>query len=141
MSYGADIVYTFELAGSYVARILHSEGRLVEAETELRASLARSTSPPREHAVLALVLLDQERAEEALTEANAESSDWAKLWSLGIVVAVGTVIGIAGGIPRLHHLFADDRMNTKVGRLSGGGAAFQRHWPPESSIDRSPAGC
>jgi serine/threonine protein kinase/Flp pilus assembly protein TadD len=70
---------------SYVARILHSAGRLVEAETELRAILARSTSPTREHAVLALVLVDQKRGEEALAEANAESAEWARLWSRGIV--------------------------------------------------------
>jgi uncharacterized protein len=38
------------------------------------------------------------------------------LWSLGIVLAVGTVIGTAGGIPRLRHLFADDRIT----EVSGG---------------------
>jgi len=70
---------------SYVARILHSAGRLVESEAELRAILARSTSSTREHAVLALVLVDANRAEEALAEANAESSDWAKLWALSVV--------------------------------------------------------
>jgi serine/threonine protein kinase/Tfp pilus assembly protein PilF len=70
---------------SYVARILHSAGRLVEAEAEFRAILSRSTSSTREHAVLALVLVDQNRAQEALAEANAESSDWAKLWALSIV--------------------------------------------------------
>ncbi len=70
---------------SYVARILFSEGRLAEAEAELRAILARSTSPSREHAVLALVLADQGRTEEALAEANAETAEWAKLWALAIV--------------------------------------------------------
>jgi membrane protease YdiL (CAAX protease family) len=37
------------------------------------------------------------------------------LWSLGIVLVVGAVIGIAGGIPRLHHLFADDRITQVTG--------------------------
>jgi len=70
---------------SYVARILYSAGRLAEAEAELRANLARSTSPTREHSLLALVLVDQGRAEEALIEANGESSEWSKLWALAIV--------------------------------------------------------
>jgi serine/threonine protein kinase/Tfp pilus assembly protein PilF len=70
---------------SYVARILHSQGRLAEAEAELRAILARSTSPSREHALLALVLIHEGRTEEALVEATAESSEWARLWSLGMV--------------------------------------------------------
>jgi tetratricopeptide (TPR) repeat protein len=70
---------------AYVARILFSQGRLVEAEAELRATLARTTSPTREHALLALVLVDQKRPEEALAEANAEPAEWARLWSLAIV--------------------------------------------------------
>jgi tetratricopeptide (TPR) repeat protein len=70
---------------SYVARIFFSAGRLQEAEAELRATLARSTSPTRERAVLALVLAAQGRAKEALVEAKAESADWARLWSLAIV--------------------------------------------------------
>jgi len=70
---------------AYVARILFSQGRLVEAEAELRATLARTTSPTREHALLALVLVEQKRLEEALAEANAEPAEWARLWSLGIV--------------------------------------------------------
>jgi uncharacterized protein len=37
------------------------------------------------------------------------------VWSLGIIVVVGAVIGIAGGIPRLHHLFADDRITEVSG--------------------------
>jgi len=40
------------------------------------------------------------------------------LWSLGIVLAVGTVIGIAGGIPRLHHLFADERITEVSGAVT-----------------------
>ncbi len=70
---------------SYVARILFSAGQLTEAEAELRAMLSRSTSPTREHALLAIVLVAQGRAEEALVEAKAESEDWARLWSLAIV--------------------------------------------------------
>jgi membrane protease YdiL (CAAX protease family) len=37
------------------------------------------------------------------------------LWSVAIVLVVGTVIGFAGSHPRLHHLFADAR----VTRVSG----------------------
>jgi tetratricopeptide (TPR) repeat protein len=70
---------------SYVARILMSAGQLVEAEAELRANLARSTSSSRERSMLAIVLVGQGRVQEALAEANAESTDWAKLWSLAIV--------------------------------------------------------
>jgi predicted Zn-dependent protease len=69
---------------SYVARILFSAGRLAEAEAEVRAMLARSTSSSRERALLALILVAQGRAEEALVEAKAESADWARLWSLAI---------------------------------------------------------
>jgi membrane protease YdiL (CAAX protease family) len=32
------------------------------------------------------------------------------LWALAIVLVVGAVIGIAGGIPRLHKYFADERV-------------------------------
>ncbi len=70
---------------SYVVRILHSSGRLAEAEAGLRALLARSTSATRERAVLAAVLLEQGRPEEALAEARAEASDWARQWSLAMV--------------------------------------------------------
>jgi tetratricopeptide (TPR) repeat protein len=70
---------------SYVARILFSAGRLAEAEAEVRAMLARSTLPTRERAQLALVLVAQGRAEEALVEAKAESADWARFLSLAIV--------------------------------------------------------
>ena len=37
------------------------------------------------------------------------------LWSLAIIVVVGVVIGIAGGIPRLRHLFADERITEVSG--------------------------
>jgi membrane protease YdiL (CAAX protease family) len=40
------------------------------------------------------------------------------LWSLAIVVAVGTVIGIAGGVPRLRHLFADERITEVSGAVT-----------------------
>ena len=70
---------------SYVASIYLSAGRPSEAEAELRAMLARSTSPSREHARLAIVLVAQGRTEEALVEAKAELVDWARLWSLAIV--------------------------------------------------------
>ncbi len=70
---------------SYVARILWSAGRLEEAEAEVRANLARTTSTSREQAVLALVLLEQGRPEEALAEAQKEGTEWARLWSLGMV--------------------------------------------------------
>ena len=78
---------------SYVARILHSAGRLVEAEAAVRALLARATSSTREHSMLAFVLLDQGRAEEAFAEANAESAEWARLWALSAVTwALGRTV-------------------------------------------------
>jgi membrane protease YdiL (CAAX protease family) len=40
------------------------------------------------------------------------------IWAAGIVLAVGTVIGIAGGIPRLHHLFADERITEVSGAVT-----------------------
>jgi serine/threonine-protein kinase len=70
---------------SYVARILYSAGRMKEAESELRATLARTTSPAREHAQLAFVYLAEGRLDEALAEATAEPSEWARLWALAIV--------------------------------------------------------
>jgi serine/threonine protein kinase/tetratricopeptide (TPR) repeat protein len=70
---------------SYVARIHLSAGRLADAEAELRAHLARSTTTSRERAALALVLLARGRSEEALAEAKAESAEWAKLWAVSMV--------------------------------------------------------
>lgn len=40
------------------------------------------------------------------------------LWSAGIVLGIGAVIGIAGGIPRLHKYFADDRNADANGLLT-----------------------
>lgn len=40
------------------------------------------------------------------------------LWSLGIVLAVGAVIGVAGGMPRFHKYFADDRVADADGVLT-----------------------
>ena len=51
------------------------------------------------------------------TDVGIGRSTWVTglFWSLGIVVVVGAVIGIAGSIPRLHHLFADDRITEVSG--------------------------
>jgi len=51
------------------------------------------------------------------TDIGLGRSTWVTgaIWSLGIVVAVGTVIGIAGAVPRLQHLFADDRITEVSG--------------------------
>ena len=70
---------------TYVSRILFSAGRLAEAEAEARSTLARWTASTREHSLLALVLVAQGRNEEALVEASAEPTSWARLWSLAIV--------------------------------------------------------
>lgn len=45
------------------------------------------------------------------TELGLGRSTWLTgiLWSLGIIVVIGAVIGTAGGIPRMHKYFADDR--------------------------------
>ncbi|MDA8434836.1 MAG: type II CAAX endopeptidase family protein [Actinomycetales bacterium] len=40
------------------------------------------------------------------------------LWSLGIVLVVGAVVGTAGSIPRLHHLFADQRLTQVSGAVT-----------------------
>ncbi len=40
------------------------------------------------------------------------------LWSLGIILVVGAVVGLAGRVPRLHHLFADDRVMDVPGVVS-----------------------
>src|SRR5262249_34898375 len=69
---------------SYIARVYHSAGRLSEAEAELRAIMARSTSTTRESAMLAFVLLSQGRIEEALAETEV-TTGWARLWSRGII--------------------------------------------------------
>ena len=46
------------------------------------------------------------------SEVGLGRASWATglVWSLGIVLVVGAVIGIAGARPRLHHLFADNRV-------------------------------
>jgi uncharacterized protein len=51
------------------------------------------------------------------TDVGLGRSTWVTgaLWSLGIVLVVGTVIGIAGAVPRLQHLFADDRITEVSG--------------------------
>ena len=51
------------------------------------------------------------------TDIGLGRSTWVTgaLWSVGIVVLVGTAIGIAGAVPRLHHLFADDRITEVSG--------------------------
>lgn len=45
------------------------------------------------------------------TELGLGRSTWLTgiLWSLGIIVVIGAVIGTAGGIPRMHKYFADER--------------------------------
>ena len=40
------------------------------------------------------------------------------LWSMGIVLVVGAGIGIAGGVPRLRHLFQDDRVTQVSGAVT-----------------------
>ncbi|HSN06677.1 MAG TPA: type II CAAX endopeptidase family protein [Candidatus Angelobacter sp.] len=40
------------------------------------------------------------------------------LWSLGIVLVVGAIVGTAGSIPRLHHLFADQRLTHVSGAVT-----------------------
>jgi membrane protease YdiL (CAAX protease family) len=54
------------------------------------------------------------------TDVGIGRSTWVTglLWSLGIVVVVGAVIGIAGSIPRLRHLFADDRVTEVSGPVT-----------------------
>lgn len=54
------------------------------------------------------------------TDLGVGRSTWVTgiLWSLGIVLVVGSVIGIAGSIPRLHHLFADDRVTEVAGAVT-----------------------
>jgi uncharacterized protein len=51
------------------------------------------------------------------TDVGLGRSTWVTglIWSVGIVVAVGGAIGIAGAIPRLHHLFADERITEVSG--------------------------
>ena len=51
------------------------------------------------------------------TDMGLGRSTWVTgaLWSLAIVVLVGGVIGIAGAVPGLRHLFADDRITEVSG--------------------------
>jgi membrane protease YdiL (CAAX protease family) len=51
------------------------------------------------------------------TELGLGRSTWITglIWSLGIVLVVGAVIGVAGGIPRTRRLFADDRITQASG--------------------------
>lgn len=51
------------------------------------------------------------------TDIGLGRSTWVTglIWSLGIVLVVGAVIGIAGSIPRLRRLFADERITHASG--------------------------
>jgi membrane protease YdiL (CAAX protease family) len=40
------------------------------------------------------------------------------VWALAIVVVIGSVIGVAGSIPRLQHLFADERITDVSGLVT-----------------------
>ena len=55
----------------------------------------------------------------SMTDLGLGLSTWIPglLWSAAIVVVVGVVIGVAGGMPRTRHLFADNRI-TEVSGLT-----------------------
>ena len=56
----------------------------------------------------------------SLSQLGLGRSTWltGAIWSIGIILAVGAVVGIAGGVPRLHKYFADDRVADADGVLT-----------------------
>jgi uncharacterized protein len=54
------------------------------------------------------------------TDIGLGRSTWitGALWSLGFVVVIGAGIGIAGRVPRLRHLFQDDRVTQVSGAVT-----------------------
>jgi uncharacterized protein len=46
------------------------------------------------------------------TELGLGRASWGTgvIWSVGLILVVGGAVALAGSIPRLHHLFADDRL-------------------------------
>ena len=97
----------------YVTRVLHSAGRLKEAEAEVRARLARSASPSRGHAGLAFLFLDQGQIEEALAEAEGESEAMMRDFALTVVYWA------------LGQRSESDEAMARLEREYGDGSAFQ----------------
>jgi len=64
---------------------LHNAGRIVEAEGAYRKALELSQHKSVARALLSVVLLDQGRANEALTEAAQETHEAFRLWATAIV--------------------------------------------------------
>ena len=65
--------------------ICHAADKFSEAEKAFRRGLEISPQRFVTHALLALVLLDAERAEEALSEAQLEPDYFWRIWSLAII--------------------------------------------------------
>lgn len=63
----------------------HAVGNLPESETAFRRALEIVPQRFVSGALLALVLMDQGLAEEAMTQATAETDDFWRLWSLAIL--------------------------------------------------------
>jgi serine/threonine-protein kinase len=65
----------------------HAAGRLEESEAAFRRALELSPQRFVSHALLALVLADQGRADEAIAQAGGEPDEFWQLWALAIIYA------------------------------------------------------
>ena len=70
---------------TFAARAYMAMGRLTEAEDAFRKALAISSESTLTHSLLALVLDQQGRHDEALAEASKEPAEWARLFASGVV--------------------------------------------------------
>ena len=70
---------------SHVGIVHRTMGRLAEAEQAFRKSLELSPQRITSHHMLAMILADQGRHDDALVEANLEPAEWARLTSLAYV--------------------------------------------------------
>ncbi len=63
----------------------HAAGRLAESEHAFRRAIELMPNRVVSNALLALVLLDQERIQEAVERAELETEDFWRLWALAII--------------------------------------------------------
>jgi TolB-like protein/Flp pilus assembly protein TadD len=68
-----------------LGRLYRWDGRLLEAEEALRKALELSPDASVWHGMLSATLMEFERPDEALAEANAERTPWGRLLSLAII--------------------------------------------------------
>ena len=89
--------------------VCHAAGLLAEAEEALRKALELTPGLSSNRSVLALVLLDEGRGDEALSEAMREPEEAFRLWSLAILHhALGSPVESDEALRDLTEKYAED---------------------------------